>query len=849
MSELRYDAPAERWVECLPLGNGRLGAMIDGALPAMTFHLNDGTAWSGSPASELRDAPDAARSADALARSRAALADGDVRVAEQAVRGLQSRYSQAFLPFADLVLTIGGADAAGPGGPPEATAGTGAAGSGGPVATATGAGAAGADASGASPAPAGRSAYRRRLDLPSGVHEVRSGALTVSSFASGTDGVLVIVVDGLPPGAVAGTTVALSSQLRVLDAVAQGDEQVLHLRMPSDVAPGHEPDLPAAEWDDAPGAALEGALVVRRVEAGDRAGWLVATETTYTAPGRAPEGDATAAADRARARIDLAAAHGLDGLRTRHEAEHRAAMDRVRIDLGEEPAGAPATDARLRAAASAPEGALAHDPALVALVVEYGRYLLWSSARPGGLPPNLQGIWNAEMRPPWSSNYTVNINTQMNHWASFTAALPETAAPLRDFVLALAEHAVAATRRLYDAPGWTVHHNTDAWGFAAPAGRGGADPRWAAWPMAGAWLARHLWEPVAFGAASDDELREAWPAMRGAAEFALHWHHRDGRGDWSTAPSTSPENAYLADDGAPASLDRASAMDLALLRDLFEIVVEAAERLGLADDAIAHDARARLGDLPAAPAIDSAGRLLEWSEPRTEEDPHHRHVSHLYGLYPGAGTWDEAHRAAAAATLERRGDESTGWSLAWKLALWARLGRGDKVGDLLELLLRPADDVTGEWAGGLYPNLLAAHPPFQIDGNLGSVAGVLEALVQSHDGCIELLPALPPALADGSVRGVIARPGIEVDVEWASGALVRATVRAHAGAEGLRVIRYAGIDRSVRLRDGESVRLEPSAFDGPAFAGPSHAAGRTGTRPTAHGRPAATVPPGASASP
>ena len=783
MGELRYDAPAERWVECLPLGNGRLGAMVDGALPRMTFHLNDGTAWSGSPASELRDAPDAATAADALARSRAALADGDVRAAEEAVRGLQSRYSQAFLPFADLVLEIGGADA-----------------------------------SGTEPALAGSAPYRRLLDLPSGVHAVRAGALTVSSFASGVDGVLVIVVDGADPALLATTSVALDSQLRVLARAERGDEQALLLRMPSDVAPGHEPDVPAAVWDDAPGAALEGALVTRRIDAGHRVAWLVATETTYTAPGRAPAGDAASAADRALARIDRAAAHGLDALRDRHEAEHRAAMGRVRIDLGDEPAGELATDARLRAAASAPEGALAHDPALAALVVDYGRYLLWSSARPGGLPPNLQGIWNAEMRPPWSSNYTVNINTEMNHWASFTAALPETAAPLREFVRALAEHAVAATRRLYDAPGWTVHHNTDAWGFAAPAGRGGADPRWAAWPMGGAWLARHLWEPVAFGAASDAELAESWPAIRGAAEFALHWHHRDARGDWSTAPSTSPENAYLAADGAPAALDRASAMDLALLRDLFEIVVAAADRLGLGDDPVAVDARDRLAVLPDAPAIDDGGRLREWSEPRTEEDPHHRHVSHLYGLYPGAGGWDDAHRAAAAATLERRGDESTGWSLAWKLALWARLGRGDKVGDLLELLLRPADDVTGEWAGGLYPNLLAAHPPFQIDGNLGAVAGVLEALVQSHDGCIELLPAPPPALTHGSVRGVVARPGIEVDVDWAHGELVRATVRAHRGAAGIRVIRHRGISRSVRLRDGEAVRLEATAFGGATFA-------------------------------
>lgn len=778
MTLLHYDAPAREWLDCLPLGDGRLGAMLDGGIVVSRFRLNDGTAWSGSPESSQRDTIDAATARQLLADARAALARGDATAAEGAVQGLQARYSQAYLPFASLEVALPGAET------PSAE----------------------------TPAKA----YRRELDLLDGVHRVRSGSVRQTAFVSAVDGVLVLQIEA-PAELLDAATHALHSPLRVLESVTQGERSTLLVRLPSDVAPGHEPDLPAAEWSLEPGAALEGAAVVGRRRAPGRLTLVVATATTFTTAGAPPQGDALTAARDAEARVTAALEYSDDELLTRHVRAHRPVMERLSIHLGPvSAAGDLPTDERVRVASESPAGVLEHDPGLLALAVQYGRYLQWSSARPGGLPPTLQGLWNDDLRPPWSSNYTLNINTPMNHWASFVSGLPETAEPFTDFILALAPHGERMARRLYDVPGWTAHHNSDAWCFVDPVGRGRADPRWANWPMAGPWLARHLWEAHEF---SDDAaaLERVWPTLRSAAEFGLHWLRRDEDGAWTTAPATSPENAFRVDDRATA-LDTVTAMDLALLRDLFDITDRAATRLGLDDDPVSIAARHRRDELPAAPAIAPDGTLVEWSHERVDDDPHHRHVSHLYALYPGAGRWSHEHRAAAAATLVARGDESSGWSVAWKLALWARLGRADKVADLLALALRPASDAHGPWAGGLYPNLFAAHPPFQIDGNLGLVAAVIEAIVQSHDG-LELLPALPPTLAEGDVRGIVARPGIRVDVEWKGATLLSARLTPERHAAGEHRVRYRGVERTVTLREGETLVLREADFD---HADPDH---------------------------
>ncbi|GAA1997892.1 glycosyl hydrolase family 95 catalytic domain-containing protein [Microbacterium pumilum] len=759
-SQIAFRAPARSWLDCLPLGNGSLGAMLDGDPSVTLMRLNDDTAWSGSPRSELGGgAIGAADAAHQLALARAAIDADDPVAAEAALRPLQVPWSQAYLPFATVAL--------------------------------------------------GRAAetdgdYRRMLDLGTGIHELVAGTLREESFTSAVHGVFAHRIQGAGD-----IRVELSSPHHVLRSWNGPDEAGVLIRLPSDVAPGHEPESPAAVWSDDAGSSIEGALVVGIAREGDATLVVVATETTFAGLGRPLEGTAETAAGRARARVDRALQDGWTVVRAAHVADHTGLLGGVELDLGKAPiaddGGELSLDERLARAETHSGGAVAADPALVALLFDYGRYLLAASSRPGSLPATLQGIWNDEMRPPWSSNYTININTQMNYWSAYSTGLPECGEPLLDFVSALAVAGTPTARRLYDAPGWAAHHNSDAWLLTNPVGAGHGDARWTAWPLASLWLVTHISDAVAYGAISAERLAELWPAVRGAAEFALAWTREDPDGRWVTSPATSPENAYRTDAGI-AAVDSTTAMDLTLVRAACAAAVVVGARLGVTSDEVVDAARSLVERLPAEPAIAADGSIREWSRDRVGEDPHHRHVSHLVGLYPGTTVWSPAARDAAGVTLTRRGDESSGWSVVWKAILWARLGRGDRAADVMNLLFRRADRLEGPFAGGLYANLFAAHPPFQIDANLGFPALIAEMLVQSHDG-IELLPALPPALADGRVRGLVARPGVEVDLSWGDGSLVEVRLRALAGGEGdsLRV-RYAGVELVRELpADGELV--------------------------------------------
>ncbi len=774
MAILSYEAPATTWLEALPLGNGALGAMCWADPSRPRFDLNDETAWSGGVHSEQRQRrPDAAGAHLLVDDARRLIAAGRPVEAESRITALQSDYTQAFLPLG--TLTLHGL----PEVPPDAP-------------------------------------YERILDLDDAVHRVRCGGTVQRTVVSPPHGVLMHVVDGV--GADATVRVSLTSPLRV---VGRPDGALL-LRLPADVAPGHEPTYPPVTWSDEPESSLEAAIVTRVVRerapgGGSRLVVFAATATTYRSPLLAPVGTAADAAAGATARIEAAVAAGSEAVLAEHVHDYRQLKDRVRIDLGPQDATV-ATDRRLAVAALHPDGPLAADPSLAALLFDYGRYLLISSSRPGGLPATLQGIWNDSMQPPWSSNYTANINLQMNYWAADVAHLPETAEPLLDFIEALATAGRETAQRLYGARGWVVHHNTDAWAYSSPVGGGHGDPSWAFWPMGGPWLVRHLTERIRFG--DQAFLQRAWPILRGAAEFALDWmvelrgrHPWEAQRDvtWGTRPSTSPENRFLTPDGEPASLGTSSTMDLSLLRELFEAVLETAAALGYSSDPVAQEVSARITFLPTLPALGAGGTLLEWEDDAPAVDPQHRHLSHLYSLYPGAARYDDEHRSAAARTLLGRGDDSTGWSLAWKLALWARLGRPDKVSDLLRLVFRPAGSVEGPFAGGLYPNLFAAHPPFQIDGNLGFVAALSEALLQSHDGRITLLPALPPEFGEGSVRGLVARPGVIVDLHWSEHELRSATLTSRSGPAEVTVA-YRGRTRQIRLRADAARTLTPHDF-------------------------------------
>ncbi len=767
--KLWYDRPAEHFEEALVLGNGKTGATVFGGTVSDKILLNDITLWSGEPVN-----PDMNPNAHTfIPLVREALRNEDYKTADSLIKNVQGKFSESFSPLGTLFIDFPGK----------------------PVVK----------------------KYYHELSLDNAIstitHQTEDNTITREYFVSHPDNLLIIRIRAEKP---VSFTIRQNSLLLHSVEVKNG---VLNLsgRAPFRAFPNYynRHDVNAVEYDDTRGTAFTSQVKIiagngNTVRSDSSVGVnqttealiLVAIATSFNGFDKDPAKNGLDEQTLAAKYLAQASQKTFTQLKTAHVKDYQTFFNRVRLDLHPDEAADIPTDERLKKYTAG-----GTDRYLETLYFQFGRYLLISSSRTAGIPANLQGLWNPHMRPPWSSNYTTNINVEENYWLAENTNLAEMHQSLLTFVGNIAQTGTYTARNFYGARGWSMGHNSDIWAMTNPVGDfGHGDPVWANWAMGGTWVATHLWEHYIFSKDIAFLKTRAYPLMKGAAEFCLDMLVEGPDGYLITSPSTSPENKYITPNGYRGATLYGASADIGMIKELFSQTISAAEILKN-DQKFAEELKAALAKLRPY-QIGKKGHLQEWYHDWEDQDPRHRHQTHLFGLYPGSHiSVKETPELAQAArtTLEIKGDETTGWSKGWRINLWARLLDGNRAYKMYRELLKYVEPDAirpkNQNHGGTYPNLMDAHPPFQIDGNFGGAAAVAEMLLQSTPEEISLLPALPDAWPAGSVTGLRARGGFELDLTWKNGVLEKVTVYGKPGGNTRLV--YKDKRREIRLKTGE----------------------------------------------
>jgi alpha-L-fucosidase 2 len=742
--KLWYTEPAQYFINALPLGNGRLGAVTYGRPAEETINLNEETLWTGGPVNGNPN-PEAAKYLEPV---RKALNEKNYELADQLSRKMQGYFSQSYAPVGDLIIK-------------QKFEGE-------------------------------VKNYYRELDITNAIattkFSVNGTNFTRESFVSAPAQLIVLHYSSSTAKAL-NLSIGVKSLLRI-NTKAEGNELVMSGRVPSHADPTYinTSDKPI-QWD----SPCNGMRLQTRIKSIQNDGVekvtdkeiqisgatnvtiVVSIATSYNGFDKCPVSDGRDEVALAKQYLAKSETLSYQKIRQQHIADYQQYFNKVSLDIDskEDLANLP-TDKRL--ARYKTENS---DHKLEALLYQFGRYLLISSSRPGGIAANLQGKWNVDIRPAWSCNYTTNINLEMNYWAAEKTGLGDMHEPMIQQVINMSKTGADIAKNMYGMPGWVAGHNSDIWALTNPVGHvGKGDPVWANWIMGAPWVSQHVWEKYAYRGDKTYLKNTAYPVMKGAAEFCLAWLTDNGNGYLITSPSTSPENRFMGEDGKAWAVTKGATMDLALIRNLLGNTIEASQILNIDADFRNKMSVALSKILPYQ--VGKAGNLQEWASDYADTDPTHRHVSHLFCLHPGndisANKTPELFNACKK-TLETRGDGGTGWSRAWKIAFWARLLDGNHAYKLIQSDLELCTDRGFSETGGTYPNLLNACPPYQIDGNFGVVEGISEMLLQSHLKEIHLLPALPDAWANGSVCGLIARGGFTIEkLSWKKGKLTNAVI-------------------------------------------------------------------------